>query len=96
MKTFDITVWGLCADGSNIGYYDEFKYDDGERLWQAMSENGQAMNEDGTGIIDENDEKRLIEWGDLPDDNIEQLLNAAKKQGFIDDFELEETNEDDE
>lgn len=86
MKTFDITVWGLRADGSNIGEY-EFKYDDGEGLWQAMSE---------TGMIDENDEKRLIEWQDLPDDNIEHLLSAAKKQGFIDDFELEEINEDDE
>ena len=94
MKTFNITVWGTRADGSNIGYY-EFKYDDGEGLWQAMSENGQAMNEDGTGMIDENAEKRLIEWQDLPDDNIEHLLNAAKKQGFIDDFELEESNEDD-
>ncbi len=94
MKTFDITVWGTRADGSNIGYY-EFKYDDGEGLWQAMSEEGQAMNEDGTGMIDENDEKRLIEWQDLPDDNIEHLLNAAKKQGFINDFELEESNEDD-
>lgn len=87
METFNITVWGLRADGSNIGYY-EFKYDDGEHLWQAMSEEGQAMNEDGTGIIDENDEERLIEWQDLPDDNIEVLLKAAKAKGFIDDFEI--------
>ncbi|AJT51573.1 hypothetical protein LBLM1_11115 (plasmid) [Limosilactobacillus mucosae LM1] len=86
MKTFDITVWGTRADGSNIGYY-EFKYDDGEELWQAMSED--------MVLVDNSDEKRLIEWQDLPDDNIEHLLNAAKKQGFIDDFELEESNEDD-
>lgn len=86
MKTFDITVWGTRADGSNIGYY-EFKYDDGEGLWQAMSED--------MILVPDKDEKRLIEWEDLPDDNIEHLLSAAKKQGFIDDFELEESNEDD-
>lgn len=86
MKTFNITVWGTRADGSNIGYY-EFKYDDGEGLWQAMSED--------MVLVDNGDEKRLIEWQDLPDDNIEHLLSAAKKQGFIDDFELEESNEDD-
>lgn len=57
-----------------------FSDNDAERLWQAMSE---ELN-----LVDQGDEERLIEWQDLPDDNIEVLLNAAKTKGFIDDFEI--------
>lgn len=59
---------------------DDFSDNDAERLWQAMSE---ELN-----LVDQSDEERLIEWQDLPDDNIEALLNAAKAKGFIDDFEI--------
>lgn len=59
---------------------DDFSDNDAERLWQAMSE---ELN-----LVDQGDEERLIEWQDLPDDNIEALLNAAKAKGFIDDFEI--------
>lgn len=57
-----------------------FSDNDAERLQQAMSE---ELN-----LVDQGDEERLIEWQDLPDDNIEVLLNAAKAKGFIDDFEI--------
>lgn len=57
-----------------------FSDNDAERLWQAMSE---ELN-----LVDQGDEERLIEWQDLPDDNIEVLLNAAKAKGFIDDFKI--------
>ena len=57
-----------------------FSDNDAERLWQAMSE---ELN-----LVDQGDEERLIKWQDLPDDNIEVLLNAAKAKGFIDDFEI--------
>lgn len=57
-----------------------FSDNDAERLWQAMSEE--------LSLVDQGDEERLIEWQDLPDDNIEVLLSAAKAKGFIDDFEI--------
>lgn len=67
------------VNGQLIGMGD-FNDNDAEQLWQAMSEE--------LSLVDQGDEERLIEWQDLPDDNIEVLLNAAKAKGFIDDFEI--------
>lgn len=67
------------VNGQFIGTGD-FNDNDAEQLWQAMSEE--------LSLVDQGDEERLIEWQDLPDDNIEVLLNVAKAKGFIDDFEI--------
>lgn len=59
---------------------DSFAWDDGEGLWQWLSE--------WDGV--ECGESRLADWQDLPDDNIKELLEAAKDGGFIADFEIED------
>lgn len=59
---------------------EEFEFEDGERLWQAIGEQFQ--------LVDENDAERLAEWQDLPDDDIQTLLEAAKQAGFIEDYEI--------
>lgn len=59
---------------------EEFEFEDGEHLWQAIGEQFQ--------LVDGNDAERLAEWQDLPDDDIQTLLEAAKKAGFIEDYEI--------
>lgn len=59
---------------------EEFEFEDGERLWQAIGEQFQ--------LVDENDAERLAEWQDLPDDDIQTLLEAAKQASFIEDYEI--------
>lgn len=65
---------------------DGFNWSQGELLWQALSE--QARQLDIKGISD--DEERLADWQNLDDDNIEVLLEDAKKNKFIDDYEINE------
>lgn len=36
------------------------------------------------------DDDRLEDWQDLPDDDIETLLQSAKEEGFIKDYDIEE------
>lgn len=59
---------------------DGFAWDDSEELWQWLSE------WDGVKC----DEAQLADWQSLPDDDIKELLEAAKDGGFIADFEIEE------
>lgn len=59
---------------------EEFEFEDGECLWQAIGEQFQ--------LVDENDAERLAEWQDMPDDDIQTLLEAAKQAGFIEDYEI--------
>ena len=54
--------------------------DDAEMVWQAMSEQ--------FDLIDADDETRLAEWQDLPDDDVKTLLAAAKESGFIESYEI--------
>lgn len=65
---------------------DGFNWNQGELLWQALSEQARRLNI--AGISD--DENRLADWQNLDDDNIGVLLEDAKNQGFIENFEIEE------
>lgn len=67
---------------------DGFEFSQGELLWQAMSEQSREL--DINGISDTED--RLADWEDLSDDDIESLLNDAKEQGFIEDYEINKLN----
>lgn len=68
------------VNGKEVATMKEFEFEDGERLWQAIGEQFQ--------LVGENDAERLAEWQDLPDDDIQTLLEAAKKAGFIEDYEI--------
>lgn len=61
-------------------------WDDAEGLWSYI---GEEL------YISPDDEERLVEWEQLPDDNIEQFLKAAKDAGFIWYYQLEEENKED-
>lgn len=76
---YNVTIYGPYAQ---LGSFD---YNDGELLWQAMCELDLG--------IDVDDDTRLAEWQDLPDDNIEALLNAAVDHGFISNWDWEETED---
>lgn len=67
---------------------DGFNWSQGELLWQALSEQARDL-----GIADISDtEERLADWQNLDDDNIGVLLEDAKKNNFIDDYEINELN----
>lgn len=68
---------------------DGFNWNQGELLWQALSEQSRELNIEG--ISDTED--RLADWEDLDDDSIESLLKDAKAQGFIEDYEITEIND---
>lgn len=74
----DRTPYKVTVDGETVG---NVSWDDGEGIWSWLSEQI---------YIDEDDEKRMIEWQYLPDDNIKELLEAARNGGFIGYFEIEE------
>ena len=48
------------------------------------------MSEELTGLVPDGDDDRLEDWRDLPDDDIETLLQSAKEEGFIKDYDIEE------
>ena len=76
---YDVTV-----DGKQIiTLGDGFHWDDGELLWQAMSE-------ELTDLVPDGDDGRLNDWQNLPDDDIETLLQSAKEEGFISDYDIDE------
>ena len=81
-KEFEVKVNGMAVETIEDG----FKFEQGELLWQAMSEQSREL--DINGISDAED--RLADWEDLDDDSIESLLKDAKAQGFIESFEIEE------
>lgn len=81
-KEFEVKVNGMTVETIEDG----FKFEQGELLWQAMSEQSREL--DINGISDAED--RLADWEDLDDDSIESLLKDAKAQGFIESFEIEE------
>lgn len=76
-------MFNVKVNNHEVTTIDGFKFEDGELLWQAMGEEadelGISFTEDG-----------LVDWCYLPDDNIEVLLKAAKEQGFIEDYDIEE------
>lgn len=82
----DVPLYSVTVDGKEL--YNNaggFHWLDGEELWQAMSE-------ELTYLVPADDEDRLIEWQNLPDDDLETLLQCAKEAGFIKDYEIEDEN----
>lgn len=67
---------------------DGFNWGQGELLWQALSEQARELNINGISDTEEN----LADWQNLDDDNIGVLLEDAKKNNFIDDYEINELN----
>ena len=62
-----------------------FEFEQGELLWQALSEQARELGINGISDTEEN----LADWQSLDDDNIKILLEDAKRQGFIENFEME-------
>lgn len=80
----DVPLYDVTVDGKQIDTLgDGFHWDDGELLWQAMSE-------ELTDLVPDGDEDRLTDWQNLPDDDIEVLLQSAKEAGFINDYSVDE------
>lgn len=65
---------------------DGFNWGQGELLWQALSEQARELGIAGISDTEEN----LANWQNLDDDNIGVLLEDAKKNNFIDDYEINE------
>lgn len=83
-KTYEVKVNNTLVETIEDG----FDWGQGELLWQAISEQARQLNI--AGISD--DENRLADWQNLDDDNIGVLLEDAKKNNFIDDYEINELN----
>lgn len=80
----DVPLYDVTVDGKQIiTLGDGFHWDDGELLWQAMSE-------ELTDLVPDGDDDRLNDWQNLPDDDIETLLQSAKEEGFISDYDIDE------
>lgn len=80
----DVPLYTVTVDGKPVYNAGEgFHWLDGEGLWQAMSE-------ELTDLVPDGDDDRLADWQDLPDDDIETLLQSAKEEGFISDYDIEE------
>ncbi len=80
----DVPLYDVTVDGKQIiTLGDGFHWGDGELLWQAMSE-------ELTDLVPDGDDDRLNDWQNLPDDDIETLLQSAKEEGFINDYDIEE------
>ena len=80
----NVQLYAVTVDGKQVYNNGEgFHWLDGEGLWQAMSE-------ELTDLVPDGDDDRLADWQDLPDDDIETLLQSAKEEGFIKDYDIEE------
>ena len=79
----DVPLYTVTVDGKPVYNARGFHWLDGEGLWQAMSE-------ELTGLVPDGDDDRLEDWQDLPDDDIETLLQSAKEEGFINDYDIDE------
>lgn len=85
MTRYEIKVNNISVETVEDG----FEFEQGELLWQALSE--QARDLGIVGISDT--EENLADWEDLDDESIETLLKDAKEKGFIENFEIEEIND---
>lgn len=83
-KEFEVKVNNILVETIS----NSFNWNQGELLWQALSEQARQLNIAGIS----NDENRLADWQNLDDDNIGVLLEDAKKNNFIDDYEINELN----
>lgn len=69
-----------------VNAYD-FEWNEEIRLWQAISEEGEGL---GLAVTEEN----RSDWEDCDGDNIKDFLENAVKGGFIEDYDIEESEED--
>lgn len=76
-------MFNVKVNNHEVTTIDGFKFEDGLPQQLAMSEEADELGISFT-------EDSLVDWGYLPDDNIEVLLKAAKEQGFIEDYDIEE------
>lgn len=74
------------VNGKVVNAYD-FSYGEAIRLWQAIGENAEEL---GLAVTEEN----RADWEDCGGENIQDFLENAVKAGFIDDFDIEESEED--
>lgn len=81
----DVELHTVSVDNVDLGA--DWHWTDGELLWQAISESSSSTF--SPSITLHVTEDNVGEWQDLPDDNIEVLLSEAKRQGFIDSYELD-------
>lgn len=82
-EAIDVPLYTVAVDGKQIYTLgDGFHWNDGELFWQAMSE-------ELTDLVPDGDEDRLTDWQNLPDDDIEVLLQSAKEEGFISDYSVD-------
>lgn len=72
-----MTTYNVKVNHEDLG---EFELDEAERLWQAIGEFNLAKVNDDT----------LADWEDIDDSSVPVLLKESQKQGFIDDYDLEE------
>lgn len=84
MTTYEVKVNG----NKVITVEDGFNWSQGELLWQALSEQSRELGIAGISDTEEN----LADWQNLDDDNIGVLLEDAKKNNFINDYEINELN----
>ena len=81
MKKYDVKVNGKVVNAWAFGW------DEDVRLWQAISEEGESLE---LAVSEEN----RADWGDCGGDNIKDFLENAVKGGFIEDYDIEESDED--
>lgn len=74
------------VNGKVVNAYD-FSYNEEIRLWQAISEEGEDL---GLAVTEEN----RAYWEDCDGENIQDFLENAVKAGFIEDYDIEESDED--
>lgn len=73
----------------NSSSHAEYDFDDGEGLWQCLSED--AFSDDRfKSLVPEGTwtDETQIEWENLKDDNVDVLLSDAKAKGFVDSYEV--------
>lgn len=81
MKKYDVKVNGKAVNAWAFGW------DEDIRLWQAISEEGENLE---LAVSEEN----RADWEECGGANIEDFLENAVKGGFIEDFDIEESEED--
>lgn len=74
------------VNGKVVNAYD-FEWIEAERLWQAIGEEGEHLE---LAVTEEN----RADWEDCDGDNIKDFLENAVKGGFIEDYDIEESDED--
>ena len=81
MKKYDVKINGKLVNAW------AFEWTEVIRLWQAICEEGERLE---LAVAEEN----RVDWEECGGANIEDFLENAVKGGFIEDYDIEESNED--